>query len=225
MGYVVEDLLASQIFNVLADASSLTSDSYGSMSASNDLGLFHVLREVINLRSLLPLSRAFSGVIIYPKGQAASSRIAGEITALQAVRLLHLLQSSIRDDDYKEALEQCVRTVQRSVVGSRVADACVDQILIILCMQAHALIGEGRSDAALHAISGHRVYHAVHLALRCCIVNCAHCASRNSYLFEDAASRWMASNRFPNGDLAWASGHCFMTCSIFRTLTCAHQWP
>ena len=183
------------------------------MSANGGLGLFHVLREVINLRSLLPLSRAFSGVIIYPKGQAASSRIAGEIIALQAVRLLHLLQSSIRDGDFIEALEQCVRTVQRSVVDSRVADACVDQILIILCMQAHAMIGEGRSDAALHAISGqNRVSDAVYLALRCCM----RCASRDSHLFEDAASRWMASNRFPNGELAWASGHCFITCSILE---------
>lgn len=170
----MEDLLASQIFNLLADASSLTSGSYGGMSASDGFGLFHVLREVINLRSLLPLSRAFSGVIIYPKEQAASSRIAGEITALQAVRLLHLLQSSIRDDDFKEALEQCVRTVQRSVVDSRVADACVDQILIVLCMQAHSSIGEGRSDAALYAISGCCVFDAVHVALCCCIVNYAH---------------------------------------------------
>jgi hypothetical protein len=152
VGFVVEDMLASKIFSALVDASSTSISSNSSVGST----LLDVLREVITFRNLAPLCRALSGVILHPNAHAASARLAGEITAIQVVWLLHLLgsQRSSQIDEFAAALGNHVAKAERSFGGSDVAAGCVNRVLFIMCMQAHVMIGEGRLGAAAHVISG-----------------------------------------------------------------------
>jgi len=174
VGFVVEDLLASKIFTALVDASPTSSSISSTSSSSSSSSLFDALRDIISARNLSPLCRALSPAILCPSSHASSSvssaRIAGEITALHVARLLHLLQSqesSSRSDEFEAALEECVAMGEGGDGGSCVAAACVNQLLFIVCMQAHAMIGEGRLGAATNAISGAELYYHISVFTYC----------------------------------------------------------
>jgi hypothetical protein len=142
VGFVLEEILASKIFATLLQSSAACTvpGSIGGNGGSGDgYMLLEVLQEVINFRNISALCSAFSGVIICPSIHVASARTAGEITALHTVHLLHLLQTPHHDDEFKSALEHSVSVLQQQTSDSRVAQACIDQLLITLCMRAHGM--------------------------------------------------------------------------------------
>ncbi len=139
VGFVLEDMLASKILATLLQSSAVPGSIGGNGSSGDGYMLLEVLQEVMNFRNICALCSAFSGVIICPSIHAASARTAGEITALHTVYLLHLLQTPHHDDEFTSALEHSVSAVQRQSSDSRVADACIDQLLITLCMRAHVM--------------------------------------------------------------------------------------
>jgi hypothetical protein len=169
-GFVVEDVLASKIFTALVDAapSNAGCSAVGGDSGGGGSSLLSVLIEVVNTRNLPSICHALSQVFLCPSAHAASARIAGEITALQGVRLLSLLQTSNDDEGFKTALEGYLMATEQRVAERCVSDACTNELLIMMCMQAHVMIGEGRIGAAVHAISGEdRVIRtAAHAAAR-----------------------------------------------------------
>ena len=142
VGFVLEDMLASKILATLLQSSAacaVPGSTGGNGSSGDGYMLLEVLQEVMNFRNISALCSAFSGVIICPSIHAASARTAGEITALHTVHLLHLLQTTHHDDEFTSALQHSVSAVQRQISDSRVADACIDQLLITLCMRAHVM--------------------------------------------------------------------------------------
>jgi hypothetical protein len=151
-GFVVEDLLASKIFAALVDVSPSNAGSSGGGGSSSTL--LRVLLEVVNPCNLPSICHALSQVFLCPSAHAASTRIAGEITALQGICLLRLLQTSNDDEGFKTALEGCLMATEQRVAERCVSDACTNELLIMMCMQAHVMIGEGRIGAAVHVISG-----------------------------------------------------------------------
>jgi len=135
-------MLASKIFATLLQPSAAYAVP-GSIGGNGGIGdgymLLEVLQEVMNFRNISALCNAFSGVIICPSIHVASARTAGEITALHTVHLLHLLQTQHHVDEFKSALEHCVSAVQRQPSDRRVAEACIEQLLVTLCMRAHSM--------------------------------------------------------------------------------------
>ncbi len=161
VGFVLEDMLSSKIFATLLQSSAVcaAARSIGDNSGGRDGHmLLDVLQEVMNIRNLSALCSALSGVIICPSVHVASARTAGDITALYTVRLLHLLQTPHHDNQFKSALELSISTMQRQISDSHVAEACIDQLLITMCMRAHvmplethALDISGQDPSASHA--------------------------------------------------------------------------
>jgi hypothetical protein len=78
--------------------------------------------------------------------------IAGEISALQTARLLHLLHSSNCDDEFKSALKECVAISNH--LSDCASSACANQLLIVMCAQAHTMIRAGRVGPSVQTISG-----------------------------------------------------------------------
>ncbi len=164
VGFVLEEMLASKLFATLLHSSAacaVPGNIGGSGGSGDGYMLLEVLQEVMNFRNISALCSAFSGVIICPGIHVAYARTAGEITALHTVHLLHLLQTPHHDDEFKSTLERSVSAVQRQTLDRRVAEACIDQLLVTLCMRAHSMPLEQHALA----ISGQD--SAASLSMRC----------------------------------------------------------
>jgi hypothetical protein len=214
VGFVVEDVLASKVFAALVSPGSTrlgfsakSGDGGGggsSCSISSSL-LLEALLEVMNPSNLVPICRALARVLLYPNAHPDFARIAGEIAALQTTLLLHLLHTSNRDEDFKAALEDCITSITQRTADISVANACVDQLLLIMCVHANIIISDGRICAEARAISG----PARTLCRR------RRASQRCSRRGADVASRWTASHSSRNGDLSWAAGddRCCISCA------------
>jgi hypothetical protein len=155
-GFVVEDLLASKVFTALVNtvqSSASLSGVSGEGSGSSSV-LLNILLEVINPRNLPLISRALSRVLLYPRIHADFARIAGEITALHVACLLHQLHTSDRNEEFKTALEDCLKSIKQHVTDKDVANSCVNQLLITMCAHANVAISDRCISAAALAISG-----------------------------------------------------------------------
>jgi hypothetical protein len=133
-------------------------------------------------------------------------KIAAEITALQAARLLHLMSHSNGDDNFREALEECVRSMEERVTERCVAHSCISQLLIFMCVHAHRLIAEGLMGAAVLAISGLILMFTTVSRLRIVVLLTIHLTLHISLPLEDVASSWIACHRGTHPDLTWAAG-------------------
>jgi hypothetical protein len=155
-GFAVEDVLTSKLFTALVDVS-FSNESLSGVGSDSNVGsstLLGVLLEVISIRNLPSICHALSHVLLYPNAHAASARIAGEITALQGMHLLSLLQTSNDDAGFKAAFESFLAWLEQRVADRCVSAACANELLTMMCTQAHTMIGEGRIGAASHVISG-----------------------------------------------------------------------